>query len=82
MIVKRLLVDKASGTIKGKGSDEKGKYTIKGKVDEHGSLHFKKEYKKNHVVTYMGQLDSHTEKIVGTLEDFGQHGSFEISVRI
>jgi hypothetical protein len=28
----------------------------------------------------MGRLDTNGDKIVGTFEDFGQHGNFEISV--
>ena len=73
---------KVGESIKGSGKDEKGKYEVKGKIDHDYTLHFKIDYKKKHSVSYMGRLNQHGDKIVGTFEDFGQTGNFEILVFI
>ncbi len=80
-VIQKLTV-KIGENIKGSGKNENGKYDVKGKVDHDYTLYFKLEYKKKHSVSYMGRLDQRGDKIVGTFEDFGQEGNFEISVTV
>lgn len=75
LVIKNFRV-KVGDSIKGKGRDDKGKYEIKGKVGHDHSLTFKMVYNKSHAIQFMGTLDPHGDKINGTLEDFGQQGSF------
>jgi len=80
LVIKNFRV-KVGDSIKGKGRDDKGKYEIKGKAGHDHSVTFKMVYNKSHTISFMGNMDPHGDKIEGSMEDFGQQGSFQISVR-
>lgn len=71
---------KIGDKVKGKGRDEVGEFTIKGKVHSDGGVDFKKEYKGRHTVEYMGRMNG--KQISGDWSVNGASGTFNISVRI
>ena len=51
--------------IKGKGRDEIGKFSLKGKVHSDGGIDFEKNYKGRHSVEYIGRLSDDGISIFG-----------------
>ncbi len=80
MVFKRFKA-KQGDKVKGKGRDEIGVFSIRGKVGEDGAVDFKKEYKGRHTVAYMGRMQG-KDIIEGEWEVSGATGSFKIEVRI
>lgn len=64
--------------LKGKGRDEIGEFTIKGKIHADGGVDFKKEYKGRHTVEYHGKLNGF--EIQGEWMVGGATGNFSITV--
>ena len=70
---------KVGDKLKGKGKDEIGEFTLKGKVHSDGAVDFKKEYKGRHTVNYMGRMNG-KNVIEGEWEVSGASGNFKIEV--
>ena len=67
---------KREGKLQGKGKDEIGEFTLKGKVYKDGGLDFKKEYKGRHTVEYSGRLSEDGKSITGDWNVPGSNGGF------
>jgi len=81
MTFKKFKAKHGGGSVKGKGRDEVGEFTIKGKVHGDSTVDFKKEYKGRHTVTYMGRITV-KNVIEGDWEVSGARGGFKLEVRI
>jgi hypothetical protein len=80
MKFKQFKASLGGGEVKGKGKDEIGEFSIKGKVHSDGAVDFKKEYKGRHTVNYMGRITG-KNTIEGDWDVGGARGAFKLEVR-